>query len=774
LIDEAPPEVWAILEEIIADKKVLLNRAPTLHRLGIQAFKPRLIEDLCIQIPPFVCTPFNADFDGDQMAVHVPLAEEAQKEAEIIMLSSHNLLKPASGNSVVNPTQDVVLGCYYLTLFNQTAKGKGRIFATKEEAKLAYNNNFIDINAPIYIGISDKGGVETSVGRIIFNSVLPQDFGFVNEVQNKKALGKLVDQLIERYGQEQARDVLDAIKELGYRYASISGISWGVDDMLELKEKARLIEEAKMKIGDVWGYYTRGLLTAEERRERIVEIWKNTTEKIGEMASKIFPSDNSINIIFSSGARGSIIQLRQMVGMKGTVINTKGEPIELAVTSSLKEGHTALEYFTTTHGSRKVLADTALGTAKAGYLTRRLVDASQAVVVKEEDCGTKNGITIYRDGAGIPNYSFAGHLWSRTALEDIKIGRKTIVKAGEIITRAAAEEIEKSGLNEVKVRSPITCKTLYGICSKCYGLDLGRNEPVRLGEAVGVIAAQSIGEPGTQLVLRTKHAGGVVAKDITKGLPRVEEIFEVRSPKDKAILSEYEGRVAKIEDRGLLRTISIDTVVRGKKKLVEYQVPRSSTMRVNEGDTVGVGQALIDGNIDFRELFRLKGKNETYHYIINEVEKIYASEGVSIDTKHFEIVVRQMFNYVRIVESGDTDLVVGDVVDKSHFIEANMAIKADGGRQAKGEEILLGIGQSALHADSWLSAASFQETARVLIRSAVEGRVDRLRGLKENVIIGRLLPIGPVFRGETLAVETPPVEETVVAEALRENVAEEH
>jgi len=772
LIDEASPEIWAILEEIIADKKVLLNRAPTLHRLNIQAFKPRLIEDLCIQIPPFVCTAFNADFDGDQVAVHVPLSEEAQAEANDIMLSSRNLLKPASGESVAKPDKDVVLGCYYLTLLNLGAKGAGKIFATTGEARLAYNNNFIDISAPIMIGIFGKGGFETSAGRIIFNEILPGDFGFVNETQTKKSLSRLVNRLIERYGQEGTKDVLDAIKELGYRYASTSGISWGMDDIPESKEKAGLIEEARTKIGEVWGHYTNGLLTVKERRKRIVEIWENTADKVGEAASRTLPSGNSINIIFSSGSRGSSHQLQQMVGMKGVVINTKGEPIELAVTSSLKEGHTVLEYFTTAHGARKVLADTALGTAKAGYLTRRLIDVSQAVVVKEEDCKTKNGISIYRDGGGIVNYSFARHLSSRTALENIKIGRKTIVKTGEIIDRAAAEEIEKSSLNEVKVRSPITCKTLYGICSKCYGLDLGRNEPVQVGEAVGVIAAQSIGEPGTQLVLRTKHAGGIaVAMDITKGLPRVEEVFEARSPKNMATLSEYEGRIAKIEDRGLLRTIGIDTVVRGKKKLVEYQIPRSTTVRVSEGDKVEVGQVLTEGNVDLQELFRLKGKEETYRYIINEVEKIYASEGVLLSMKHLEVIVRQMFSHVRIMESGDTDLVVGDIVGKSRFIEVNQAVKADGGLQAKEGEILLGIGQSALHAEGWLAAASFQETARVLIRSAVEGRVDRLIGLKENVIIGRLLPIGPVFRGETLVVEIPREEETTVAEAPRENAA---
>ena len=773
LIDEAQSDIWAILEEVIANKKVLLNRAPTLHRLNIQAFRPRLTEDLCIQIPPFVCSAFNADFDGDQMAVHVPLSDEAQAEAENLMLSSKNLLKPGSGSSVANPTNDVVLGCYYLTMLDPEGRGMGKMFSSEHEAKLAYSNNFIDINTPVYVSTTGRDRIETSAGRIIFNDVLPADFGFVNETQTKKTLGKLVDKLIENYGQERTKDVLDSIKDLGYRYASTSGISWGMGDMLDSKEKPGLIEEASKKISEVENHFANGFLTIKERRVRIVEIWSITADKVGQVVSKALPSNNSLSIIFSSGARGNAAQLRQMSGMKGVVNNTKGEPIELAVKTSLKEGHTALEYFITAHGARKGLADTALGTAEAGYLTRRLIDSSQAIVTKEEDCKTKNGISVYRDAAGVVNYSFAGHLWSRTALEDIKVGRKTVVKAGEIITREAAEEIQNSDINEIKLRSPITCKTLYGICSKCYGLDLGSNEPVKIGEAVGVIAAQSIGEPGTQLVLRTKHAGGVAAMDITKGLPRVEEVFEVRPPKNKAILSEHEGRVIKIDDHGLLRTIGIDAVVHGKKKLVEYQTTRSVTPKVQEGDNVEIGQVLTEGNIDLQELFELRGKEETYRYIINEIESIYSSEGVNVNTKHLEIIVKQMFGRVRVTDSGDTDFVMGDVIDKSRFIETNQETKASGGLLAKEKEILLGVAQSALQAEGWLAAASFQETAKILIRSAIEGRVDRLRGLKENVIIGRLLPIGPVLRNDALTVETNPVVEIVAKEgSAEEKVAE--
>ncbi len=747
-IDEAAPEIWEILEEIIATKKVLLNRAPTLHRLNIQAFKPRLIEDLCIQLPPLVCAAFNADFDGDQMAVHVPLSEEAQTEASNIMLASNNLLKPGNGDAVTRPDQDMVLGCYYLTKIDPKIEVRVNVYESMVEAKIAYTNDYIKVNAPIKVRIPGKGVIETSVGRIIFNSILPEDFEFINEVQTKRSLGKLINVLIERYGQEGTKDILDGIKTLGYRYASVSGISWGMNDMTTPKEKSAIMKDAREKINGVEEYYADGLLTSREKRERVIEIWKIASDGLTKALPQALSDENSVGIIINSQARGGWSQMLQMIGMKGVVSNPKGESIELAVQTSLKEGHTALGYFITAHAARKGLADTALGTAEAGYLTRRLIDASQAVVTKEMDCKTKTGITVRREPAGIVNYSLAEHLFSRTALEDVKIGHKTVVKAGEIISRGAAAEIDKSDISEVKIRSPLTCKTAYGICSKCYGLNLGDNKPVMLGETVGVIAAQSVGEPGTQLVLRTKHAGGVAGVDITKGLPRVEEIFEVRPPKNLALLSHEEGKVAKIEDSGLMRVVSIDAVVRGKKKLVEYTTSRSMRILVKEGENVEIGQTLTEGNIDLQELFELRGKEETYRYIMNEIESIYSSQGASVNNKHLEVIIRQMFNRVRIVDPGSTDFVMGDIVDKSPFIEANRATKEGGGEPAKEKEILLGIVQSALQGEGWLAAASFQETARVLIRSAIEGMVDHLLGLKENVIIGRLLPIGPVFRGE--------------------------
>ncbi|MCL4405283.1 MAG: DNA-directed RNA polymerase subunit beta' [Patescibacteria group bacterium] len=751
-IDEATPEIWGILEEIIADKKVLLNRAPTLHRLNIQAFKPRLIEDLCIQLPPLVCAGFNADFDGDQMAVHVPLSDEAQNEATNIMLSSKNLLRPRGGEAVTRPDKDMVLGCYYLTSIKPDVKVRDGVYESPSEAKLAYSNGYVEINVPVKVRIPGQGIIETSVGRIIFNDILPVDYGYLNETQTKNSLGQLIDSLIERYDQAGTKGVLDEIKMLGYRYATTSGISWSMSDMSVPKEKEEIVKDARKEIAGIEEYYTSGLLTARERRERVVEVWKAAVDKLSKVLPHSLSAGNSIMIITNSQARGGWDQIRQMIGMKGVVSNPKNEDIELAVKSSLKEGHTSLEYFITTHGARKGLADTALKTAEAGYLTRRLIDASQSVITKEEDCKTKSGVVVARNPSGIVNYNFAEHLFSRTALEDVKIGRKVVVEAGEVISAAAAREIAKSDIQEVKIRSPLTCKTLYGICSKCYGLDLGNGKPVALGEAVGIIAAQSLGEPGTQLVLRTKHAGGIAGNDITKGLPRVEEIFEVRPPKDRAVLSHEEGRVVKIEDRGLLRVISIETVVRGKKKVVEYSNSRSMRVLVHSGDRVEIGQVLTEGSIDLQELLELKGREEVYRYIMNEIESIYSSVGVSVNNKHLEVIIRQMFNNSRVVDSGDTDFVVGDVVDRSLFIETNRKVKEKGGQPAKDKEVLLGITQSALRGEGWLAAASFQETARVLIRSAVEGRVDRLLGLKENVIIGRLLPIGPVFRGEVPAV----------------------
>ncbi len=748
LIDQAPPEVWEILEEVIAGRKVLLNRAPTLHRLSIQAFKPTLVENLAIQIPPMVCSAFNADFDGDQMAVHLPLSQEAQFESTKLMLSSVNLLKPASGEAIAVPTQDMVLGCYYLTNIDPKSDIRDEdmmILADETEARIAYENGYIKINTPIRIG-----KMKTTYGRTVFNKTLPEDFDFVNEALTKKLITSLVGKLIGRYEAETVRDILDRIKETAFEAVSMSGISLGMDDLKVPEEKPKMLEEAEKRVYLISRQYEDGFLTDEERKSRAVEVWLDAKRKIDGLVPETLGIENPITTIIGSGARGSWSQPNQMSGMKGNVNNPKGELIELPIRTSLKEGHTNLEYFISTHGSRKGLVDTALRTAEAGYLTRRLIDVAQDVVIREENCRTTQGIVLGREDGLDYGYEFADRLFSRTALNDIKIGRKTVVKAGDIIDLDTAEEIAKSDVKTVEVRSPITCNTLYGVCAKCYGLDLGKNEPVDMGEAVGIVAAQSIGELGTQLTLRTFHGGGVAGRDITTGLPRVEELFERRVPKRKGVLSNFDGTVVDIEDKGTLRIIHVrKTVTSGKKsKVVEYPVLRSREIFVSKGDKVKRGDQLADGSLDPEELFEVRGKTDTSRYLINEIQRIYRSEGALVHDKHMEIIIRQMFNRVEVIEHGDTEFVVGEVVDKSRFKEVNKDVKESGKNRARAKELILGITKSALSSDGFLAAASFQETARVLIRAASEGRTDHLRGLKENVIIGRLVPVGTASRGD--------------------------
>ncbi|HZX01214.1 MAG TPA: DNA-directed RNA polymerase subunit beta' [Candidatus Paceibacterota bacterium] len=756
LIEQAPPEVWEILEEVIKDRKVILNRQPTLHRLGMQAFKPILIEDLAIRIPPFVCTAFNADFDGDQMAVHLPLSEEAQAEASDLMLSGRNLLKPASGEAIAYPTQDVVLGCYYLTKMNPEGEGAGKVLSSRTEAKIAYDNGYIAINAPIKVYGEVVKGEETTCGRIIFNEILPKDFGYFNETLNKKVLTKLIGNLINKYGQDMTKLVLDEIKTIGFHYASLSGISWAIADLTPPQDKAKIIGEAEDKVTLIDDQFDSGFLTENEKEARVISIWQEAMERIAKIVPTAIREDNPVYVTIDSGARGSWGQPVQMMGMKGLVINPKGDIISLPIKTSLKEGHTAFEYFISTHGSRKGMTDTALKTAEAGYLTRRLIAAAQDMVIKEEDCKAKAGIVIYRKDGAEFDHKLSDRLFSRVALEDIKVGRKIVVEAGEVIDEEAAKEIESSDLEEVIVRSPITCKTLHGVCSRCYGSDLGRNELVKIGEAVGIVAAQSIGEPGTQLVLRTRHAGGIVSKDITTGLPRVEELFEVRAPKGKAVLSEVEGVVEKISEKGLLKVISIKFESAKKKKSVDYSVIRSTEIFVAVGDKVQPGDRLSEGSVDLRELFEFKGKEETYRYLVAELQKIYLSEGVSINNKHIELIIRQMFSKIKVLNASSSDLIPGEVVDKSRFFEMNRALKEKGKDPIKGEELLLGVTKTTLSSEGWLFAASFQETARVLVKAASEGKVDYLRGLNENVIIGRLLPIGENLRNKDKVVTEAP------------------
>ncbi|MEK7192389.1 MAG: DNA-directed RNA polymerase subunit beta' [Patescibacteria group bacterium] len=743
LIEQAPSEIWAILEEVITNRKVLLNRAPTLHRLGVQAFEPVLTEDLAIRIPPMVCPAFNADFDGDQMAVHLPLSEHAQKEASEIMLSSVNLLKPATGDPVAVPTQDIVLGCYYLTKIKKDALGAGRVLSSKEEAMMAFENGLIAVNAPIRVG-SPKAE-ETSLGRLIFNEALPPDFGYVNKVLNKKEISKIVSEMINRLGVENASKHLDAIKKVGFEYATYSGISWGMDDLLTPPQKGALMQKAEGEVSLIRQQYEEGLLTDSERRARVISVWDKVKSELAKLVPTSLVEDSSVYQIIDSGARGSWSQPVQMAGMKGLVQNPKGEIIELPVRSSFKEGFKVLEYFISTHGARKGSTDTALKTASAGYLTRRLVDVSQDLVIREEDCKTKEGILMNRSNGLEFGNAFSTRLFSRTVLDDVKVGGKTLVKAGEIVDRAAAELIDKSDVESIKLRSPITCKTLYGLCAKCYGFDLGNNKPVKIGAAVGIVAAQSIGEPGTQLTMRTFHIGGVAGSDITHGLPRVEEVFEARPPKGKAILIEEDGVVISIEDRGLLRDVKVSS---GKGKEKEYSVPRTVDILVKVGDEVKRSDQLCEGNLDLKELFAYKGSEAVQNYIVNEVLRIYLSEGAAINNKHVEIIVRQMFSRVKIKDSGDSEFVVGDVVEKSKFLEVNRQLKKSGKAPAKAQQLLMGITKVALSTESFLSAASFQETARVLTAAAIEGKVDGLHGLKENVIIGRLIPVGSTLNNK--------------------------
>ncbi len=735
-IEEHTSEVLAILEEVMQGKHVLLNRAPTLHRLSVQAFRPQLVEGLALKIPPLVCPAFNADFDGDQMAVHLPLSEPAQKEAEEIMSAGRNLLKPATGDLITAPINDVVLGSYYLTRLDK-ATGPLKHFASYDEAVLAYHFDAVKLHTPIVL---DK--VETTTGRLIFNKALDGKIEYVNDTMTKKKLSKLLGKIFETHGMDATRDTIDRIKLLGFEMATISGITWAMADLVIPPEKAEIVHASEAEVNLIHSQYAEGLLTASERKSRIISVWERTKADIAKLVSGILSPDNSIYQIVDSGSRGSWAQPIQMMGMKGLVQNPKGETIELPIKSSLKEGLSVLEYFIATHGARKGTTDTALKTAQAGYLTRRLVDVSQELTIREEDCRTKEGLEMLRSDGKEFNHSFASKLFSRTALNDVKIGNKIVVHANETITKAVADVIEQSKIDSLIVRSPITCKTLYGICAKCYGFDLGVNEAVRMGTAVGVLAAQSIGEPGTQLTMRTFHQGGVAGADITHGLPRIEEIFETRSPKGRAILAPFDGTVDSIEEKGTLKTIRF--IAENKKaKAQEVSVPRGTVLFVRKGETIHQGDRLSEGNLDIHELYEHKGMVEVARYIVNEVQKIYLSEGASINNKHIEMIVKQMFSRVKITEGGDApDFVMGEIVEKSKFLEVNKEVKKAGGKTAKSEEVLLGITRIALSAESFLAAASFQDTSRVLVKAAIEAKVDKLRGLKENVIIGRLIPAG--------------------------------
>jgi DNA-directed RNA polymerase subunit beta' len=782
LIEEGPDEVWAILEDVIQDKHILLNRAPTLHRLGIQAFRPVLIEGMAIRLHPLVCAAFNADFDGDQMAVHLPLTKAAQKEAAEIMVASKNLLKPATGEPITNPTQDIVLGSYFLTAAKEGVKGEGKIFASKNEAVLAFDLNIIDINAKIKVlpKLEEKdnlGGeeyIETTAGRIIFSRALPNDFGFVNEELNKSSLEKLTGVIIERYGKDAAK-ILDTIKDLGFKYATKSGVSWGMEDLIVPGEKSSILEKSETEVEKIQDQYQMGLLTNNERYGRVVEVWSKTKQDIGKLVPFSLKKYGPIDTILSSKARGSAAQLVQMSGMKGPVVNPAGGIIELPIKKSYKEGLEVLEYFISTHGARKGTADTALRTASAGYLTRRLVDVSQDVVVREIDCGDDRGIVMLRADSDALGQNFATRIFGRMTLETIKDNNgKVIIKKGEFVEKESADKINKEGVEYVKTRSPMLCRSESGVCQKCYGYDLGNNRLVSMGTPVGIVAAQAIGEPGTQLTMRTFHIGGVAGGgDITQGLPRVEEVFEARPPKGKAVLVEASGKIIDIEkdSKNYIVKVEVDDdsfVIKKKKtkkekeqeekdrkegkkenRIMEYQVPLLSALWVSNGDKVIPGNQLCEGHLDIKDLFKVAGIRQAERYVISEIQKIYSAEGASISDKHIEIIVKQMFSRVKIKESGDTNLIAGDIVEKNIFRKENKKAKEKGKAPATGAQLLLGVTRVSLSTESFLSAASFQETSKVLINASIAGKEDKLKGLKENVIIGKLIPAGTGFGVES-------------------------
>ncbi len=780
LIEQGITEVWDILEEVIQNKTVLLNRAPTLHRLGIQAFFPVLIEGKAIQIHPMVCKAFNADFDGDQMAVHLPLTKEAQKESREIMLSSKNLLKPATGEPIVTPSQDIVLGCYYMTRILDGAKGEGKIFSSFDDAVVSYDLDLINLRAKIKLKNNSwetpskkkspralsaektEKFIETTVGRIIFNQALPSELVFINKVMDSGALKTLIARSLDLIGEERTVELIDTIKSLGFKYATKSGLSWGMDDIKIPEIKKELFVQGDKKIDEIREQYEEGLLTENERRIKSIEVWNDIKSKIAQEIPKTTGEESPVAYMINSGARSNWAVITQMGGMKGLVVNPSGETIELPIKSSFKEGLNVLEYFISTHGTRKGMADTALRTSTAGYLTRRLVDVAQDVIIHEKDCFDTKGIEVIASEHLDIGRTISMRLRGRTALKDVKDPKtkKNIVSAGDQITKDDAEKIEKVGVEKIWVRGIVNCKAKRGVCQKCYGYDLGKNRLVEIGQAVGIVTAQAIGEPGTQLTMRTFRSGGVVGKDITQGLPRVEEIFEARLPKGKAIISEVDGIVSDIEETADARIIHIkfkpnmeESVDKEKIDDVKsYIIDKDTLVLIKKGELITKGQQLVEGHVDIHELFELKGIEEIQRYIIKEVQQVYTSQGEGIDDKHIEIIIRQMLSRVRVKDTGDTNLLIGDIIEKAQLTEANMEIEKDNKknenitdkikRPASGEQMLLGITKASLTTESFLSAASFQETARVLIGAATTGKEDKLRGLKENVIIGRLIPSG--------------------------------
>jgi DNA-directed RNA polymerase subunit beta' len=775
MVERQRPQVWDVLSEVIQEHPVLLNRAPTLHRLGIQAFEPVLVEGKAIQIHPLVCEAFNADFDGDQMAVHLPLSAEAQAEARVLMMSTNNVLRPASGRPIVTPSQDMVIGVYYLSELVEDAPGAGRVFSSVDEAQMAYDIGELSLHAPIRLRIGDLAGdpvlqadlkqslgalltdepvdgarlTETTFGRALLNSAMPVRFPYINSVVIKADVGRIIELVIERFGRTEVADTLDAIKAIGFRFATKAGLTIALDDVKTPPNKPQLVAEYEARADKVQSLYNKGVVTDEERRQELIEIWTEATDRVKDAMAANMKQEkfNSIDMMVGSGARGNIMQVRQIAGMRGLVANPKGDIIPRPIISNFREGLSVLEYFISTHGARKGLADTALRTADSGYLTRRLVDVSQELIINEEDCETDKGIKISLvDERGKAIRNLRSRVYGRLLADDVRIGRKVLeaadgqkLKAGAVIGTKALLAIGASAveIDTVRVRSVLTCDARHGVCQSCYGMSLATGKLVEIGEAVGIMAAQSIGEPGTQLTMRTFHTGGVAGEDITHGLPRVVELFEARTPKGKAVLSEDSG-TARLVDNEVGRRIVVET----REGDLEYAVSRRARLRIADGDVVEAGAQLTEGPLDPKEVLEIRGVRAAQQYLVDQVQEVYRSQGVEIHDKHIELIVRQMLRRIRVVTNNDSGFLPAELVDDQTFRETNKELVQEGRRPAEGRPELMGITKASLATDSWLSAASFQETTRVLTDAAIQGKSDFMRGLKENVIIGKLIPAG--------------------------------
>ncbi len=780
MVERLRPEVWDILEDVIKDHPVLLNRAPTLHRLGIQAFEPVLVEGRAIKLHPLVCTAFNADFDGDQMAIHLPLSPEAQAEARYLMLSENNLLKPQDGKPVTTPTQDMILGSYFLTMDVDGEKGEGTYFSSPEEAIMALANDDVTMHSKIFVrrskivdGVEKHAKVATTPGKIIFNRGIPQDLGFVdrsnpenefeyeiNGVVSKKNLGKIIGKCISVHGLNRTAELLDYIKSTGYKYSTLGAVTVSVADVQVPPEKKTIIAQAQADVDNILKQYRRGLITDDERYNQVIKIWEKATDDVKEAMKRNFDKENPMFMMSDSGARGNLDQLKQIAGMRGLMASTTGRTVEIPIKSSFREGLDALEYFISAHGARKGLSDTALRTADSGYLTRRLVDVSQDIIVREDDCGSTEGIDVYdiKDGNQIIE-KMQERLLGRYPMNDVvdpKTG-EVIVDKDTLITEEIADKIVEAGITKVLVRSVIGCRTEHGVCAKCYGMGLASRKEVDIGDPIGIIAAQSIGEPGTQLTMRTIHSGGVAGvADITQGLPRVEELFEARKPKGLAIITEIAGKVS-IKDEKKRKEV----IITSKDDSRTYVIPFGSKLKVRDGDMLNAGDQITEGSKNPAEVLAINGPEGVFEYIIAEVQKVYRNQGVDINDKHIEVIARQMLKKIRVEDNGDTDMFAGSLVDMYEFEDKNKAVEAEGLRPATGKRVLLGITKASLATESFLSAASFQETTRVLTEAAIKGKTDELIGLKENVIIGKLIPAGTgMKRYKQIHINTEEQEET--------------